>query len=105
ELRARLWENARTLHAGLVDLGFALAAPPGPILSIRLPDERTAVFAWKRLLEAGVYVNLALPPGTPGGACLLRCSVSAAHTAEQIRAVLDRFAELASALAPPVAAE
>ena len=39
---------------------------------------------WKRLLDAGVYVNLAIPPGTPGGVSLLRCSVSAAHTPEQI---------------------
>ncbi|MEJ5231784.1 MAG: aminotransferase class I/II-fold pyridoxal phosphate-dependent enzyme [Geminicoccaceae bacterium] len=105
ELRARLWENARSLHEGLTRLGFELAAPPGPILSIRLPDERSAVFAWNRLLESGVYVNLALPPGTPGGACLLRCSVSAAHTAEHLETVLDRFASLAAALARPLAAE
>ncbi len=108
ELRRRIWENAHTLHAGLVRQGFALAAPPGPILSIRLPDERTAVFAWNRLLELGVYVNLALPPGTPGGVCLLRCSVSAAHTPEQIGTVLERFAELAGELAQlagPLAAE
>jgi 8-amino-7-oxononanoate synthase len=105
ELRARLWENARSLHEGLTRLGFELAAPPGPILSIRLPDERSAVFAWNRLLESGVYVNLALPPGTPGGACLLRCSVSAAHTAEHLETVLERFASLAAALARPLAAE
>ncbi|MCX7630158.1 MAG: aminotransferase class I/II-fold pyridoxal phosphate-dependent enzyme [Geminicoccaceae bacterium] len=98
ELRARIWDNARRLHAGLTALGFALAAPPGPILSIRLPDERTTVFAWNRLLELGVYVNLALPPGTPGGVCLLRGSVSAAHTTEQIDRVLDRFARLAEEL-------
>jgi|DewCreStandDraft_4_1066084.scaffolds.fasta_scaffold00035_15 8-amino-7-oxononanoate synthase len=99
ELRERIWTNARMLHAGLARAGFLLAAPPGPILSIRLPDERTAVLAWNRLLEAGVYVNLALPPGTPGGVCLLRCSVSAAHTDEQIEAVLERFAALSAELA------
>lgn len=98
ELRARIWENAQRLHAGLSALGFTLCAPPGPILSIRLPDERTTVFAWNRLLELGVYVNLALPPGTPGGVCLLRGSVSAAHTPEQIEEVLARFAHLAEEL-------
>lgn len=108
ELRMRIWGNAERIHAGLVAQGFALAAPPGPILSIRLPDERTTVFAWNRLLELGVYVNLALPPGTPGGVCLLRCSVSAAHTEAQIDAVLERFATLAGELhrlAAPIAAE
>ncbi len=98
ELRERIWANARRLHAGLARAGFSLAAPPGPILSIRLPDEQTALLAWNRLLEAGVYVNLALPPGTPGGVCLLRCSVSAAHTDEQIETVLQRFAALSAEL-------
>ena len=63
-----------------------------------MPDEATAVMAWNRLIEAGVYVNLALPGGTPGGVCLLRCSVSAAHEPAQIATVLGRFAALASEL-------
>lgn len=108
ELRERIWANARALHAGLERLGYVLAAPPGPILSIRLPDERAAVLAWNRLLELGVYVNLALPPGTPGGVCLLRCSVSAAHGEAEIATVLERFGALAAELAgqiSPLAAE
>jgi 8-amino-7-oxononanoate synthase len=108
ELRERIWANARALHGGLERLGLELAAPPSPILSIRLPDERVAVLAWNRLLELGVYVNLAIPPGTPGGVSLLRCSVSAAHTPAQIDTVLERFARLAAelaTLAAPVAAE
>jgi 8-amino-7-oxononanoate synthase len=56
------------------------------------------VWAWNRLLENGVYVNLALPPGTPNGACLLRCSVSAEHTPAQIAEVCRRFAKVAAEL-------
>jgi 7-keto-8-aminopelargonate synthetase-like enzyme len=37
----------------------------------------------------GVYVNLALPPATPSGTALLRCSVCAAHSTEQLRRVID----------------
>ena len=65
---------------------------------MRLPDEQTAFWAWHRLLEQGVYVNLALPPGTPNGVCLLRCSVSAAHTADEIAEVRRRFARVAAEL-------
>ena len=43
-------------------------------------------------------MNLAVPPGTPNGLCLLRCSVSAAHTSEQIDEVCRRFAQLAEEL-------
>jgi 8-amino-7-oxononanoate synthase len=97
-LRERIWTNAHRLHAGLREIGYDVCSEPGPVAALRLPDEATAVWAWNRLLELGVYVNLALPPGTPGGLCLLRCSVSAAHEPGQIEEVLRRFAELARML-------
>ncbi len=78
--------------------GFDICAPMSPIIAVRLPDERAAVWAWNRLLENGVYVNLALPPGTPNGVCLLRCSVSAAHTPAQIDEICRRFATVAAEL-------
>jgi 8-amino-7-oxononanoate synthase len=98
-LRERIWANARALYAGLVGQGFQVMAEMSPIIAVRLADEATTYRAWNRLLELGVYVNLALPPGTPNGVCLLRCSLSAAHTPAQITTVLERFATLAHELA------
>ncbi|MGH6904649.1 MAG: serine palmitoyltransferase [Geminicoccaceae bacterium] len=98
ELRQRLWANAGALYDGLTALGFAVCSAKSPIIAVRLPDERTALWAWNRLLEHGVYVNLALPPGTPNGVCLLRCSVSAAHTSDEITEVCRRFGRVAAAL-------
>ncbi|HEV7368913.1 serine palmitoyltransferase [Arenibaculum sp.] len=95
DLRRRLWDNAARLHAGLAALGLDLAAPPGPIVAVRMPDEETLAACWRGLLERGVYVNLALPPGTPHGTYLLRCSVSAAHTPDQIDRICRSFAEVA----------
>ena len=99
ELRERIWDNARALYDGLNAAGFDICSPMSPIIAIRLPDEKSAVFAWNRLLEYGVYVNLALPPGTPSGVCLLRCSVSAAHTPAQIAEICRRFCKVAAELA------
>jgi 7-keto-8-aminopelargonate synthetase-like enzyme len=45
-------------------------------------------------LNEGVYVNLALPPGTPNSTCLLRCSVSAAHTDDDIDKIISMFANV-----------
>jgi 8-amino-7-oxononanoate synthase len=98
ELRQRLWANADALYDGLTALGFEVCSAKSPIIAVRLPDEETAFWAWNRLLEHGVYVNLALPPGTPNGACLLRCSVSAAHTPNEIAEVCERFARMAADL-------
>ncbi len=97
-LRRRLWDNARRLHEGLSALGLVLCAPASPVVAVRLADERSAVAAWNRLLDNGLYVNLALPPGTPGGLCLLRCSVSAAHSSDQIDEACARFARVADEL-------
>jgi 8-amino-7-oxononanoate synthase len=98
ELRERLWTNATALREGLSMLGFDIASPPSPIVAIRMADEETAVFAWNRLLVHGVYVNLALPPGTPNNLCILRCSMSAAHTRHQIDQICQRFAAVAQEL-------
>ena len=98
ELRERLWANASALYEGLVGLGFEVCSARSPIIAVRLPDEQTAFWAWHRLLEHGVYVNLALPPGTPNGVCLLRCSVSAAHTPDEIEEVCRRFGRVAAEL-------
>lgn len=94
-----LWRNAEALHGGLSGLGFEIASEVSPVVAVKLPDERLAVAFWNALLQAGVYVNLAVPPGTPGGVCLLRCSVSAAHTPEQIERVVATFAQVREALA------
>jgi 8-amino-7-oxononanoate synthase len=88
-LRLRLRANAERFYRGLEAAGFALGPQISPIVSVRLPDVATAAQFWKSLLEAGVYVNLALPPATPASEPLLRTSVTAAHTFEQIDRALD----------------
>ena len=103
ELRQKLWDNAAHLYNGLKERGFELGHDEvSPVVAVICPSEEAAVAMWNALLEHGVYVNLALPPGTPNKLALLRCSVSSAHTAEEIDAVLDAFVaarEMAARLA------
>jgi 8-amino-7-oxononanoate synthase len=47
---------------------------------------------WQALLELGLYVNMARPPATPAGTFLLRCSLCAEHTEDQVGQILDIFA-------------
>jgi 8-amino-7-oxononanoate synthase len=46
---------------------------------------------WQALLEAGVYVNMARPPATPAGMYLLRCSLCAEHSADEVERILGMF--------------
>lgn len=91
--RARLWEMTRTLHAGLKARGFRLATetPESAIISVLMPDQETTVRMWAAMIELGVYVNMSRPPATPAGVFLLRCSLCAEHSAEQLATVLERF--------------
>jgi 8-amino-7-oxononanoate synthase len=59
-----------------------------------MPDRETAVQFWNRLVDEGLYVNLALPPATPGSLSLIRSSVSSAHTDAQI----ERAASIMTAI-------
>lgn len=91
-LRKKLWDNATQLYQGLAAMGFELGPEISPVIAVRLPatvGETTAL--WNELLSQGIYVNLVLPPATPGGKPLLRCSLSAAHSQVQIEAILDAF--------------
>lgn len=94
ELREILWGNAQRLYQKLQGLGFQLGPQISPVVAVRVANVEQAVALWKGLLENGVYVNLVTPPATPDGGCLLRCSVSAGHSTEQIDQIGAAFAAL-----------
>ncbi len=91
--REQLWDNARMLHAGLKEMGFKLGTEQADsaIIAVILTDQVQGAAMWQTLLENGLYVNLARPPATPAGTFLLRCSLCAEHTPEQIQRVLGMF--------------
>lgn len=93
-LRFQLHENSKRLYLGLADLGFALGPEPSPVVSAIMPSPEAAFEFWKRLLTAGLYTNVSLPPATPRGLALLRTSVSAAHTSGQIDHAVALFGEI-----------
>jgi 8-amino-7-oxononanoate synthase len=93
-LAARVLSNCRRLYAGLAKAGFELGPEPNPIVAIKMPDRETAIRFWNRLIDEGIYANLALPPATPASLSLIRSSISSAHTESQI----DRAISIMSAV-------
>jgi 8-amino-7-oxononanoate synthase len=100
DLFARVLDNARYLHQGLTDLGFAVVAPTTlsdgsqivtPVVPVVVGDDWKAVFLWKALYEAGVFVNVAIHPAVPPAGALLRTSVMATHERETLDAALEIF--------------
>lgn len=80
----RLQANVAAWRDGLRREGFEVGKDATPIVPIMVRDEGLALRLWRELLDAGLYVNAALPPAVPRGQALLRSSVMATHTPEQI---------------------
>ncbi|MBA4161440.1 MAG: 8-amino-7-oxononanoate synthase [Novosphingobium sp.] len=91
--RAHLWENSKILHKGLRDAGFQLGTeePQSAIIAVIMPDLERGAAMWEALLHEGLYVNLARPPATPANMTLLRCSLCAEHTAQQVQTIIGMF--------------
>ncbi|MHB1017560.1 MAG: aminotransferase class I/II-fold pyridoxal phosphate-dependent enzyme [Coriobacteriia bacterium] len=89
--RERLWEIVRRMQAGYRELGFDTGTSETPIIPIILGDEMLVFEFWRRLLDAGVFVNPVRPPAVPPGRALLRTSYMATHTDAQMEFVLEAF--------------
>ncbi len=91
--RAHLWENSKRLHQGLRDMGYTLGTPEAQsgIIAVIVEDMMQGALLWQELLKNGLYVNLARPPATPHGVTLLRCSLCAEHSSEQVGEILKIF--------------
>jgi 8-amino-7-oxononanoate synthase len=92
ERRTKLLENSSRLFHGLRDLGLETGSNVvSPVIAVKCANEQTTIAKWNALFDEGVYVNMAIPPGTPNGLCLLRCSVSAAHSFDEIDRIVAIF--------------
>ncbi len=95
DLRESLHRNINHLYAEVKAMGHELGSDqPGPVMAIILPDRATALAHWRGLLERGVYANLMIPPATPAGLNLLRISLSAAHSEEDINQIVNALQDL-----------
>jgi 7-keto-8-aminopelargonate synthetase-like enzyme len=91
ELVSAARNNARYLAGGLSDLGFTCGTGEVPIISIQAPEALTGATMHYALLQAGVLTNMVLYPAVPKGEALLRVSVMATHTQEQLDRALSVF--------------
>jgi len=106
ELFARVLDNAVYLNRGLHEIGFHVVEPQPlpdgstvvtPIVPVVVGDDWKAVFLWRQLYDAGVFVNVALHPAVPPGGALLRTSVMATHDRATLDLALQRFAAVKAA--------
>jgi 8-amino-7-oxononanoate synthase len=89
ERRDRLWQNTRFLQDGLKSLGFDIGASETPIIPVAVGELERCFLFWRMLHDAGLFVNPVVPPATPSTRCLIRLSVMATHTIDQLTYSLE----------------
>ncbi|MDK2972954.1 MAG: 8-amino-7-oxononanoate synthase [Candidatus Sumerlaeota bacterium] len=89
ERRAKLWENTHYLKSELNRMGFDTGTSETPIIPIVIGDTIDCFQFWSALHEAGVFVNPVVAPATPPNRALIRLSVMATHTREQLTFALE----------------
>lgn len=89
---------ARHWRSGLTVRGFHVGPSESATVPVLVGAEKGCVVFSQALLEAGVFVNPVLPPAVPAGSALIRTSVMATHTWEEINRALNIFAEVGQKL-------
>jgi 8-amino-7-oxononanoate synthase len=88
---ARVNEVADRMRERYRELGFNIGDTRTPIIPIVIGDSLKAMQVWRSLFDAGIYVNVAIPPAVPVGQAILRTSYMATHTDDQMDRVIDAF--------------
>jgi glycine C-acetyltransferase len=98
ELVAKLQENSRYFRAAIADAGFAPMPGETPIVPIIVGETALAIRTSEMLLERGVFVTGFGFPVVPQGQARVRCQVSAAHSKDDLDAVVAAFVEVGRSL-------
>jgi 8-amino-7-oxononanoate synthase len=89
----KLWDNTNYAMKLLLDEGFDLGPTESPILPIYVRDNEKTFLVTKHLQAAGVFVNPVVSPAVPSDSSLLRFSLMATHTFDQIDEAVEKLAK------------
>ncbi len=98
EHREKLWRNVAQLRDGMNALGFDTLGSETPIVPVLTGGDDLTMAFWKGLWDDGVFTTPALPPSVPVGHSIIRTSVNANHTPEQLEQLLSSFSRTGRSL-------
>ncbi len=94
-LLERLWDNTNHAITRFNDLGFDIGETQTPIIPIYVRDYDATFKLSTQLLERGVFVNTVVPPAVNPNDSLIRFSLMATHTTDQIDQAIDEIFNIA----------
>lgn len=92
--RERLSQNAASFREGLKSLGYDTMGSESQIVPVLTGDVRTTLKMGEALLKEGVYAPVIRPPTVPINLSRLRCSLTAAHTEDDLKKAVAAFSKV-----------
>ncbi len=96
--RERLWEMTRTMNRELTAMGYHTGNTQTPIIPVFIHDFQKTFMLWQFLREYGIFTNPVVAPAVPPEDSLIRTSLTATHTDDDLKFILRGFHEGGKAL-------
>lgn len=94
----RLWDLTNYALDGFKKMGVEIGNTSTPIIPLFVRDFEKTLRVTRMLLDEGIFVNPVVPPAVPSGDTLIRFSLMATHTFEQIDTALQKIEKCFRAL-------
>ena len=91
---AALWRNTRIMLERLQEAGFDTGPSQTPIIPAVVGEDVVAFQMCRRLFEEGVFVNSVISPAVEKGNALIRLSLMATHTEDQVHLAMDKMVKV-----------
>jgi 8-amino-7-oxononanoate synthase len=89
DLVDRLVANAAYMREGFKKLGFTVFPGETAVVPVIIGDDMNTFVFWRKLFDAGVFVNAFISPAVPAGLQMLRTSFMATHEKEHLDRILE----------------
>ncbi len=94
----KLWDNTHYALNRLNDAGFDTGHTTTPIIPIYVRDDFKTFKLTKMLLAEGVFINPVVSPAVASSSSLIRYSLMATHSKDQIDESIDKITKIAKKL-------
>jgi 8-amino-7-oxononanoate synthase len=86
-----LWKLTNYALAGFRNMGCEIGNTSTPIIPLYIRDNEKTFRITKELFEEGVFVNPVVSPAVASNATLIRFSLMATHTFDQLHYAMDKI--------------
>ena len=93
-----LWDMTSLAHDGFKAAGFDTGKSETPIIPLYIRDDIKSLMLTMLLLDEGIFVNPIVSPAVPKEDCMIRYSLMATHTREQVELSIEKIARAAKSL-------